>query len=490
MRLSPLATVIVALTVANATPHPAPLLGLDLLPYLDVCKEIAVQISNASKVFYPGSLGYVQDNYHQSTSSSEAAACSVEPGTAEDVGKILSIVGANKTPFAVKGGGHTMNVHFSSTTGVQIAMSRFKRIFHDAPRSVVELGPGLVWDEVYDALDPLNVTVAGGRASGVGVAGLTLGGGTILVLTNQHGLTIDTVVAYELVLTNGTIRTVTAADTDLFWALKGGGNKLGIVTKFTLKAFPYTYVWGGLLLSLASRAQIIDAIIDFETNVQDPKAAILPSLIILEGVKLFSLVLFYDAPDQPAGIFDKFLALPLRSKDVCTRKIKDIVQKTAVRPTTLQRGAFHVVTVPANTRELLGAVVEESWSDALTLLLGTATFIGYNIEPFIAGFLNNPNRTSTDSLFPPTRATGFPLNILYAWELPTTDGVAVQAIKDSAARLQAIAGSPALPKYPNYALGDTLPKDMFGDTGVAKLRTVASGVDPQGIMTLAGGFPL
>ena len=51
-------------------------------------------------------------------------------------------------------------------------------------------------------------------------------------------MTIDTVVSFQLVTPNGIIMTVTAAQPDLFFALKGAGNKLGIVTQFVLRTYP------------------------------------------------------------------------------------------------------------------------------------------------------------------------------------------------------------------------------------------------------------
>jgi FAD/FMN-containing dehydrogenase len=56
-------------------------------------------------------------------------------------------------------------------------MSRFNQIDYDARSQSVTVGTGLVWDQIYAALDPHNVTVVGGRVSGVGIAGFTLGGG-------------------------------------------------------------------------------------------------------------------------------------------------------------------------------------------------------------------------------------------------------------------------------------------------------------------------
>lgn len=70
-----------------------------------------------------------------------------------------------------------MNPNFSSTPGVEIAMTRFSEVTYDADTQTATIGTGLIWDEVYSALEPFNVSVVGGRVPGLGVAGLTLGGG-------------------------------------------------------------------------------------------------------------------------------------------------------------------------------------------------------------------------------------------------------------------------------------------------------------------------
>jgi FAD/FMN-containing dehydrogenase len=77
----------------------------------------------------------------------------------------------------VKCGGHAANPKFSSTSGVQIALSRFNETKVNVASGTVEVGAGLTWDQVYAALEPTGVNVVGGRIPGVGVAGLTLGGG-------------------------------------------------------------------------------------------------------------------------------------------------------------------------------------------------------------------------------------------------------------------------------------------------------------------------
>jgi FAD/FMN-containing dehydrogenase len=94
------------------------------------------------------------------------------------------------------------------------------QVTYDAGAQTATIGAGLIWDDVYAALEPYNVNIVGGRVSGVGVAGFTLGGGYSWK-TNQYGLTLDTVQAFELVLPNGNVTTVTeAANADLFFGLK------------------------------------------------------------------------------------------------------------------------------------------------------------------------------------------------------------------------------------------------------------------------------
>lgn len=98
-------------------------------------------------------------------------------------------------------------------------MYRFSEVNYDSATQTADIGSGLIWDDVYASLEPLGVNVVGGRVTGVGVAGFSLGGGYSW-LTNQYGLTVDNILAYELVLPNGTVTTVDESVPDLFFALK------------------------------------------------------------------------------------------------------------------------------------------------------------------------------------------------------------------------------------------------------------------------------
>jgi FAD/FMN-containing dehydrogenase len=122
--------------------------------------------------------------------------------------------------YKVQSGGHTTNPGWSSTKGVHISLNSLRSINYNSASQTVEVGTGLRWEEVYAALEPSGVTVVGGRVRGVGVGGFTLGGGYSWK-TNQYGLTIDTVTAFELVTPLGRVVKVTQqSDPALFSGLK------------------------------------------------------------------------------------------------------------------------------------------------------------------------------------------------------------------------------------------------------------------------------
>lgn len=121
----------------------------------------------------------------------------------------------------------------------------------------VALGSGLRWKDVYDYLEPLNLTTVGGRMSGVGVGGFILGGG-ISFLSYRHGFASSNVINFEVVLSSGEI--VNANSTShpsLYWALKLSSTNFGIVTQFTMSTFPMNNVFGGAQVFAIEESQAL-----------------------------------------------------------------------------------------------------------------------------------------------------------------------------------------------------------------------------------------
>jgi len=457
----------------------------------DTCSQIRRAMSTSSQVFFPSDVTghYTSDNAHTVSSSSQPSACSVEPGTAEDVGIVLRILGNNKTPFAVKGGGHAMNPGFSSTPGVQIAMARFNQVKYSPDKQTVEVGAGLVWDDVYAALDPVGASVVGGRVSGIGVAGFTLGGGYSW-LSNQYGLALDNVVSFELVLPEGSVRTITESDTDLFFALKGGFNNFGIVTNFTLNTHAQGQVWGGYLVFPGDIAdQVNAATLKFVTEVTDPKAAILSTFVYDQGsgTPMSFVEVFYDGPTPPADVFDDYLAMPALLTNVSTRSLVSLIEASSTFPGT--RGVFHTVAVEAYDQVFLDAIINETITWGQKIGSAPGAFIGYTMEPFLPSLLTH----GSNSAYPPVRTQVFlPTCIIFSWDLESSDQTMYDAVKQSEAHLTAVAKHSGqnldnAPLYNNYAMFDTPLQKMYGDN-LVRLKKIKSVYDPFNVMGQAGGW--
>ncbi|KAL4071816.1 hypothetical protein J3A83DRAFT_4371787 [Scleroderma citrinum] len=474
------------------------------------CEVIASSVSSESAVYY-GGVEYNDDIHHWASSSTQLATCSFEPATIQDVDIALQIIGENRCPFAVKGGGHTANPGFSSTTGVQVAMTRFSEVTYDSASQTAVVGTGLIWDDVYSALEPYGVNVVGGRITGVGVAGLTLGGGYSW-LSNEHGLTIDNVEAFELVMPNGKAVNVTQSSyQDLFYALKGGLNNFGIVTRFTLKTFPQGQVWGGTITyPNTSAVQITAAIADFVENCSDPKAGMLSAYEYSAGVPLVLSIVFYNDPTPPMGIFEKFLSIPFSTKDVSTRSFLSLVRSAPSNSTDGLRGIFNMISVTGFPIELLQSEADEAsvsllipfdiestrqltfvtqyWGKELAPLSGV--LLSYSVEPFLPTIFSH---NTSPSAYPGSRDYSVsPIRIYFAWTLSSSDELMQNAIRTSAAKLfnkalelgQDIENAPL---YPNDAIFDTPLERMYGDN-VHSLRAIRRSVDPDDVMGLAGGF--
>ncbi|PBK85335.1 FAD dependent oxidoreductase [Armillaria gallica] len=448
-----------------------------------VCQLIADEVSFVTDVYYPGSSSYVADNEHYATSSSQVSKCSVEPGSAEDVGIILGILGKTKTPFGIKGGGHAINQGFSSTTGVQIAMTRFIEVTYDSATQTAVIGAGNIWDDVYELLNTQGVNVVGGRATGIGVAGFTLGGGYSW-LSNRYGLALDNVVAYELVVPNGTVVTVMEEnDPHLFFSLKGGGNNYGIVTQFTLKTYLQGAVWGGAASYNASYMSVFNAAaVKFCSEVTDPKAAMVMMYAYASGQVLLSAMMFYDGPTPPDGIFDDFLAIPALTLDIATRPFFDLINSTS-SGAVVYRSLFNDIPTLEYSESFIEGIIDELNYWGPTLSAQGAFFVGYAIEPFLPSLLTHAPVGS--SAYPSSRDhVVFPTVVVLQWVSESGDDVFHDAARQTAEKL----GVKGESIYPNYAIYDTPVVDMFGEEGVKRMEATRKRVDPYGVMLLTGGF--
>lgn len=176
---------------------------------------------------------------------------------AADVVMAVAFARDNGLRTSIRGGGHNAGGLGICDDGVVIDLSRMNSVQVNAAEKTVRVGGGAKWAEVDAATHPFGLAVPSGIISTTGVGGLTLGGG-LGYLTRRFGLTIDNLLAADMVLADG--RSVTASkdqNSDLFWAIRGGGGNFGVVTSFLFQAHPVSTVFAGPMLWELSQAPAV-----------------------------------------------------------------------------------------------------------------------------------------------------------------------------------------------------------------------------------------
>ncbi|KAL8897719.1 MAG: hypothetical protein Q9207_007071 [Kuettlingeria erythrocarpa] len=181
--------------------------------------------------------------------------------------------------FAVRSGGHNPNPTWASigANGLLVDLYQLNTIRLSNNSSILTVGPGNRWGDVYRYLNGTGVSVAGARVPEVGVGGQLLGGG-LSYFPSISGLSCDSLRSVEVVLGNGSVVTASAqANADLFASLKGGGGNLGIVTSFDLYTTAQDRVWFELNLYAAAQIpQLLAALVEYEGAAeQDSKAGLI-----------------------------------------------------------------------------------------------------------------------------------------------------------------------------------------------------------------------
>lgn len=149
---------------------------------------------------------------------------------------------------SIRGGGHNAGGLGICDDGLVIDLSLIRYVRVDPVTRTVRVGGGSQWGDVDHATHAFGLAIPSGILSTTGVGGLTLGGG-LGHLTRKYGLTIDNLLSADIVLADGSFVVASADEnTDLFWAIRGGGGNFGVVTSFLFQAHPVSMVSAGPML--------------------------------------------------------------------------------------------------------------------------------------------------------------------------------------------------------------------------------------------------
>jgi FAD/FMN-containing dehydrogenase len=172
------------------------------------------------------------------------------------VAQVISLAREHNLELAVRSGGHSNAGHSVTEGGIVLDLSLMKDLQIDLESKTAWAETGLTAGEFTTATAALGVGVGFGDTGSVGLGGITLGGG-VGYLVRKYGLTIDNLLAAELVTADGQILTVDSTNhPDLFWAIRGGGGNFGVVTRFKYQLHDLDKVYGGMLF-LPATADVI-----------------------------------------------------------------------------------------------------------------------------------------------------------------------------------------------------------------------------------------
>ncbi|KAL1603089.1 hypothetical protein SLS59_004746 [Nothophoma quercina] len=422
--------------------------------------------------------------------------CVLKPEKSLDVSTVVLLSRLTQCPFAVKGGGHTGFPGASSIEGgITVSLENMNEITLSGDKKTAIIGPGNRWGAVYTKLAEQNLTVIGGRASDVGL-GLVLGGG-VSHHSNIYGFACDNVASFEVVTASGIILTATPTQfPDLYWALRGGGNNFGVVTKFVLETVPQGLMWGGTRIHLQpDYPKLIDA---FATMVEgapsDPKAVQILSFAVTAGSPAAQIQLEYLQPvdeANPPAILKAYLSIPAVITATLNRTLASDTDMLNAQMPAGHRYSFWAGTFMLD-RDFM------SWMQALHQKnvgslpdQGSLTF-----QAFTVPALSQMSKKGGNALgLNPADGPLFHVLLYMVWDDASKDDTLNKAASEFMSAAKEEAKSRGLYNryiYMNYGGPYQNVVPSYGDENLAKLKTIAKKYDPKAVFqTLQpGGYKL
>jgi FAD/FMN-containing dehydrogenase len=221
-----------------------------------------LQAAMKGHVLRPGADGYERARRIFNAMIDRRPALIARCERAADIVACVGFARAHGLDVSVKGGGHNVSGKAVCDGGLMIDLSPMKRVQIDAQRRTVRAEPGLTLGELDRECQAFGLAAPTGNISPTGIAGLTLGGG-IGWLNGKHGLACDNVLSVDIVTADAKLRTASAAEhADLFWAVRGGGANVGVVTSFEYRLHPIGPVLGGAVAWPIGQARRVLAFYD------------------------------------------------------------------------------------------------------------------------------------------------------------------------------------------------------------------------------------
>lgn len=214
-------------------------------PTLDIS---ALDSALAGRAHGPGDEGWDAARTPWNLAADQHPVAVAVPATPEDVQEVVRFARAHGLRVAAQGPGHGARSFASLDGTILVRTGELRTVETDADRRLARVGAGVLAHELGERAGEHGLAPLSGSSPDVGVAGFALGGG-IGWLSRGHGLAANSVRAFELVTAAGDrVRADAERESDLFWALRGGGGGFGIVTALEVELLPIAEVFAGLVV--------------------------------------------------------------------------------------------------------------------------------------------------------------------------------------------------------------------------------------------------
>jgi FAD/FMN-containing dehydrogenase len=260
------------------------------------------------RVIAPGDSEYDQARRVFLGSVDRHPAVIIRPTDAGEVARVVALARDTGLPLAVRGGGHSGAGHGVVEDGIVLDLSALKALDIDADARTAWAESGLTAEEYTGAAGKFGLATGFGDTGSVGIGGITLGGG-VGFLSRKHGLTVDNLLAAEVVTAGGELlRTDSETHPDLFWAIRGGGGNFGVVTRFQFRLHELPQVLGGMLM-LPATPEVVASLVAQASAAPDELSTIfmvmtappMPFIPAEQHGKLVVMALVCYAGDPAAG---------------------------------------------------------------------------------------------------------------------------------------------------------------------------------------------
>jgi FAD/FMN-containing dehydrogenase len=236
-----------------------------MTPSADVSTIAQVRASLDGRVIAPDDPEYEKARTVFPGGIDRRPALIVRPADASEVARVVSIARESGLELAVRSGGHSAAGHGVCDGGIVVDLADMRGLEIDPEGRAAWAQTGLTAREYTEAAGAHGLATGFGDTGSVGIGGLTLGGG-VGYLSRLHGLTIDDLLAAEMVTAAGQIVEVDAEnDPDLFWAIRGGGGNFGVATRFKFRLHELAGVVGGMLMLPATAEVVRSFVAEAET---------------------------------------------------------------------------------------------------------------------------------------------------------------------------------------------------------------------------------